>query len=343
MNKGMTMRFFVKGLFQCITLLCVILVAACSTNSMNAMAQAKQDFIAQNYELSYQKVKPAADQGDADAQYALGYMMYYGKGTPRDADGSYVWFHKAAAQGQPQAIKALAMLNQIHQQAATPAPVVQAHPAQALAVKPRPVVSTPPLPPHMAATDAAPTPVHSVSPYLPAHVPTHAVVHAPQVVPTTHPSAVHSSDSVRDIAGVKPASVAPPVVYKPAQAEHHVHAPQHSVTLAAAPISAVSWVSEQALLKRPGDHYTIQIMGASNKQALQHYASQHNLQQVSIYSTMLHGKAWHVLLQGDYPNHDSAAAAIPMLVAKLKTVTPWVRAMAPIQADIRSNAESPIR
>ena len=60
--------------------------------------------------LSHQKVIKAARSGDADAEYALGYMMYYGKGTKQDINGSFHWFQKAAAQGQPQAIKALEKL-----------------------------------------------------------------------------------------------------------------------------------------------------------------------------------------------------------------------------------------
>ena len=55
-------------------------------------------------------IKKAALSGDADAQYALGYLLYYGKGVTQNKTTALSWIRKAAAQGQPQAAKALAIL-----------------------------------------------------------------------------------------------------------------------------------------------------------------------------------------------------------------------------------------
>ncbi len=62
--------------------------------------------------LSFDQIKMAAESGDADAQYALGYMYYYGKsGATKDIIEAKKWIGKAAAQKQPQAVKALALMN----------------------------------------------------------------------------------------------------------------------------------------------------------------------------------------------------------------------------------------
>jgi septal ring-binding cell division protein DamX len=324
--KEIKMRTMRNQLIRLLTLFAVVLVAACGTHSMNAMAQAKQEFMAQNYALSYEKVQPAASQGDADAQYALGYMMYYGKGTKQDVDGSSVWFHKAAAQGQPQAIKALALLRQASQQSSDK-PVVVEHKA---------------------------VPAHAMVPHVPATAPTqsHEVVRdIAGVIPAkpTAPSTNHSLDAALPVSNatgsaspamhqVQPASQ-PPVSPVPGQSVKPVAPKDMHTRFKSLPSGAAQWVSQQALMQRPASHYTIQVMGASREQALRRFAERHHLQHVSIYQTQLHGRPWYVLLQGDYPSHDAAKVAMTGLMAELKAAKPWMRAMAPIQADIRNRAE----
>ena len=45
-----------------------------------------------------------AVQGDADAQYNLGYMYYNSEGVPEDYVLAYMWFNLAAAQGAEDAV-----------------------------------------------------------------------------------------------------------------------------------------------------------------------------------------------------------------------------------------------
>lgn len=62
--------------------------------------------------LSFDQIKTAAEGGDADAQYALGYMYYYGKnGATKDTNLAKNWITKAATKKQPQAVRALALMN----------------------------------------------------------------------------------------------------------------------------------------------------------------------------------------------------------------------------------------
>ena len=45
----------------------------------------------------------AAEQGDTNAQYSLGYMNYRGEGTPQDYTEAAKWYRKAAEQGHADA------------------------------------------------------------------------------------------------------------------------------------------------------------------------------------------------------------------------------------------------
>jgi TPR repeat protein len=51
--------------------------------------------------------RKAADQGDPEAQNALGFMYVVGEGVPKDYAHALSWFHKSAAQGFPNAQTAI--------------------------------------------------------------------------------------------------------------------------------------------------------------------------------------------------------------------------------------------
>ena len=60
-------------------------------------------------------VKIKAEQGDADAQYALGYMYYYGSGIEQNKRLGAQWIKRSAIQGQVLAKQALSIISH-HQQ-----------------------------------------------------------------------------------------------------------------------------------------------------------------------------------------------------------------------------------
>ena len=49
------------------------------------------------------KLKSLGEQGDVEAQYALGLMYFYGEGVDLDYQQAKVWYEKAAAQNSAQA------------------------------------------------------------------------------------------------------------------------------------------------------------------------------------------------------------------------------------------------
>lgn len=65
----------------------------------------------QKYQCSFDRIQEAAQSGDPDAEYALGYLYYYGIGTTQNKKTGLMWIERAAAQGQPIARNALKSLS----------------------------------------------------------------------------------------------------------------------------------------------------------------------------------------------------------------------------------------
>ena len=58
-----------------------------------------------DYETALQEFRPLAEQGLADAQTALGWMYYLGRGVLQDYVRAHMWYNLAAAQGDNAAAK----------------------------------------------------------------------------------------------------------------------------------------------------------------------------------------------------------------------------------------------
>jgi TPR repeat protein len=66
-----------------------------------------ESFKKQDYKTAYTNLYPLAVEGDDEAQYAVGYMLYYGKtGTANPPEGMD-WIRRSATQGNPLAQRAL--------------------------------------------------------------------------------------------------------------------------------------------------------------------------------------------------------------------------------------------
>ncbi len=52
-----------------------------------------------DYATAFEKWRPLAEQGDADAQYGLGVMYAEGLGVPQDFVQAHMWFNLAGAGG----------------------------------------------------------------------------------------------------------------------------------------------------------------------------------------------------------------------------------------------------
>jgi septal ring-binding cell division protein DamX len=91
-----------------------LLLAACATNSSKQSFEyqkGKSSFENGYYKDAFHQLLPVAAQGKPEAQYAVGYMYYYGYGVPEDTESGTFWMTKAADQNYPPAIRALQIIH----------------------------------------------------------------------------------------------------------------------------------------------------------------------------------------------------------------------------------------
>lgn len=90
-------------------LMTVCLLSACQNVNLS---EGISSFRAQDYRRAFIRLKPEALKGQPDAQYAIGYMYYYGQGVVEDRRKAWFWINKAASVRQPDALAAIQILNQ---------------------------------------------------------------------------------------------------------------------------------------------------------------------------------------------------------------------------------------
>lgn len=91
---------------------CVILQGCHSVRQSEELSLGKNTFNSGDFKSAYKQLLPLAVEGNPDAQYAVGYMCYYGYGVPQDSYTGIFWMRRAADQGNPAAIRALRSLDQ---------------------------------------------------------------------------------------------------------------------------------------------------------------------------------------------------------------------------------------
>lgn len=84
-------------------------LTGCMTSGYH-LREGIQSFKAQDYRQAFIHLKPEADKGQADAQYAVGYMYYYGQGVTEDRRQAWYWITRAAKKGQKDAVSAVKLL-----------------------------------------------------------------------------------------------------------------------------------------------------------------------------------------------------------------------------------------
>lgn len=77
---------------------------------MSRLEQGKRDFNDGYFKSAMHELLPLACDGSAEAQYAVGYMYYYGYGVGQDTDVGYFWIKRSADKHYPPAQEALHMI-----------------------------------------------------------------------------------------------------------------------------------------------------------------------------------------------------------------------------------------
>ena len=103
-------------------LMCLTLTSCASIYQSHQLHQGRSNFQHGNFKAAFNQLLPSAYHGNAEAQYAVGYMYFYGYGVPMDRASGKYWITKSARQDYLPAINALELIRQSE---------MQAHPLQA--------------------------------------------------------------------------------------------------------------------------------------------------------------------------------------------------------------------
>ncbi len=104
------LRHSLKWVFY--AFLCIFLLSCATAHMSQELQRGKCMFAEGDYNDAFHQLLPAAAKGNPQAQYAIGYMYYYGYGVARDSETGIFWMQQSAAQGYQPAIKALRLIKQ---------------------------------------------------------------------------------------------------------------------------------------------------------------------------------------------------------------------------------------
>lgn len=109
----------------CIVFIISLFLVACTTIRPIEYQHGKQFFDSGNYKAAIRLLLPVAAEGNCRAQYAVGYIYYYGLVGSIDYESGLFWIKKAAKQHYPPAVRALKIIHQdyqheLHEKAKTP-------------------------------------------------------------------------------------------------------------------------------------------------------------------------------------------------------------------------------
>ncbi|HLB56908.1 MAG TPA: SPOR domain-containing protein [Coxiellaceae bacterium] len=319
------------------------LIAGCShspsssaTQSAAASHACESNPYMMKYNCSITKIQAAAENGSADAQYALGYMYYYGIGTVRDQQTAELWIERSAAQGQPLAKKAWSLINSgatftdLHQAAAgndytapydsrSASTIVQQEPADI---------------DNMNKT----VPTEPITKHLPAyHMPTQSSQNIPGGL-TSGTSSETTSETT--------AAASPPI----AQEHHAISDPRLSPNAkpriaSAQPKSNASADMSVLIPSSPqqtnptvatNQKYTVQLLASNKLSDLKSFVAVHNLgNKAAYFETKLDGKPWFMLTYGQYNSAVQAELALQNLPKSLQHHQPWVKSLAIVHQEVK--------
>ena len=109
LKKAQTAQYLanMKSMYRHVTLVfaifcCVLVTPVLAQDGTHEQALAA--YQRQDYETAYDVWLKLAEDGDREAQYALGVMYFKGEGRPADVEAAMSWFEKAARAGHPTAM-----------------------------------------------------------------------------------------------------------------------------------------------------------------------------------------------------------------------------------------------
>ena len=94
-------------------------------------------------------------------------------------------------------------------------------------------------------------------------------------------------------------------------------------------------IDGQHIREQPKEYYTVQVLALGEKEKLNKFARDRNLDSALIAHTVSQGSEWYVLLLGIYPNFALAKKAHKdWIKANPKHTGAWIRELGPLQATL---------
>lgn len=114
------LRIVLMILLSCSLMACAASRAKFSEPARTSyLDQGKRYFEEGFYKRALHELLPFAADGDPEAQYAVGYMYYYGYGAAQDTDVGFFWINRSAEDGFDPAIEAKDMIESSRARRAT--------------------------------------------------------------------------------------------------------------------------------------------------------------------------------------------------------------------------------
>ena len=341
------------SLLKGVTILIVSsLLAACATNSNPSSSDKKVqenrvptsacigNAYLQKYNCSVRRINQAAQSGDPDAQYALGYMYYYGIGTIRDKETAKLWINRAADQSQPLAKKASELIENgghfrnLHRQGA---PISSSSDGTGTAQGSGSASSSGSSRRSRNKTRYAPTP--SVK-ELNAAVPDKPLN---EVLPNyggdqqTKPKSVIKSLQKKSNDNATTTNMDSGSKVEPITSLDKRLTPKSVPTTTALSEARNAMTAvETRMMEVPKQHFALQLMGGRNLNAIKAFVKKNDLAgKAHYYSAQLNHETWYMLVYGDYSSDIRAHAALRDLAPALRQLHPWVKSYRIIQDEIR--------
>jgi len=291
------------------TLLVPILLSSCSVTKIHEikdplLTEAKNNFYGGNYKAAAKDLHALAKAGDPEAQYALGYMYYYGMGVDKNNMIARRLISLSAEKGNIEAIKALRVLtdsNHIFANVDDIAP----NKDYDLASKQKGKVDT-----KVAAIESKP------------NIEEQKIAKAEtQDINSNEFKDITKKDMENTFKLVKFGS------NKPAKVAQKPSVPTVSTKKAINPVN--SW-----LAKASADAYTIQLAANKNKKVIDEFIKQNNLvNKAKVYTYNYNNEQWYAVSLGVYNEPAAAFNVLTKLPNKLKANKPWVRQLSNIKKE----------
>ncbi|MDP1574010.1 MAG: SPOR domain-containing protein [Coxiellaceae bacterium] len=259
------------------------------------------------YGCSIERIQAAAEAGNPDAQYALGYMYYYGIDTVKDKDTAELWIQRAANQGQPLAKKAWTLIN-------TGQTFNDLHQAAAKKVTAAPYTVVP-----QESADVDQFNVKNQSGSVHNELPGYGKVQNNQSMTTGK-----REDQLHDS---RLAENAKPVI----------GAAQDKTAAMVAAKTSLEKANQNAgvRLAKNKKGYTLQLLASAKSSDIKNYIAAHHLgSKAESYRTEYEGKSWYMLTYGHYNTEHDARLALQGLPATLQHHQPWVKSMVTIEKEV---------